>query len=280
MVKIAVEEPFTSVKEALQKRGYEAEMLGDKTEAMDYDCVVVRDKEDLTDFHMNVPLVEAKGRTLEEIVDEVEERLVRIGKIPAPPSSGGITGSSFLKGAATGAIVGAAAGLLLTPKSGKEMQAVVKEKTSDTKEKLGGVTEKAKGTVGQVKEKTSGVTEKAKGTLGQAKEKTSGVTSTVKEKVKGPVDNLKAKRQEMQETKELKKQEKVVKQEAKAEEKAQKEHEKAEKQAEKEIKKAEKESSKEKGSIEVVELGDADVTTNASGGATIVSTEANKNNKK
>lgn len=273
MVKIAVEEPFTSVKEALQKRGYEAEMLSDKTEAMDYDCVVVRDKEDLTDFHMNVPLVEAKGRTLEEIVDEVEERLVRIGKIPAPPSSGGITGSSFLKGAATGAIVGAAAGLLLTPKSGKEMQAVVKEKTSDTKEKLGGVTEKAKGTVGQVKEKTSGVTEKAK-------EKTSGVTSTVKEKVKGPVDNLKAKRQEMQETKELKKQEKVVKQEAKAEEKAHKEHEKAEKQAEKEIKKADKEASKEKGSIEVVELGDADVTTNASGGATIVSTEANKNNKK
>nr|WP_316047050.1 hypothetical protein [Planococcus glaciei] len=101
-----------------------------------------------------------------------------------------------------------------------------------------------------------------------------------KKKVKGPVDNLKAKRQEMQETKELKKQEKVVKQEAKAEEKAQKEHEKAEKQAEKEIKKADKEASKDKGSIEVVELGDADVTTNASGGATIVSTEANKNNKK
>lgn len=261
MVKIAVEEPFTSVKEALQKRGYEAEMLDDKTESMDYDCVVVRDKEDLADFHMNVPLVEAKGRTLEEIVDEVEERLIRIGKLPAP-ASGGVTGSAFLKGAATGAIVGAAAGLLLTPKSGKEMQAVVKEKTSGTKDKLGGVTEKAKGT------------------LGQAKEKTSGVTSTVKEKVKGPVDNLKAKRQEMQENKELKKQEKVVKQEAKAEEKAQKEHEKAEKQAEKEMKKADKEASKEKGSIEVVELGDADVTTNASGGATIVSTETNKNTNK
>jgi gas vesicle protein len=262
MVKIAVEEPFTSVKEALQKRGYEAEMLDDKTESMDYDCVVVRDKEDLADFHMNVPLVEAKGRTLEEIVDEVEERLVRIGKIPAPPSSGGITGGAFLKGAATGAIVGAAAGLLLTPKSGKEMQAVVKEKTSGTKDKLGGVTEKAKGTVGQVKEKTS------------------GVTSGVKEKVKGPVDNLKAKRQEMQQSKELKKQEKVVKQEAKAEEKAQKEHEKAEKQAEKEIKQAEKEAAKEKGSIEVVELGDADVITNASGGATIVSKDTDKNDKK
>ncbi|MDN7245104.1 YkuS family protein [Planococcus shenhongbingii] len=268
MVKIAVEEPFTSVKDALEKRGYEAEMLDDKTESMDYDCVVVRDKEDLADFHMNVPLVEAKGRTLEEIVEEVEERLVRSGKIPAPAPSGGITSSSFIKGAATGAIVGAAAGLLLTPKSGKEMQAVVKEKTSGTKEKLGGVTEKAKGTLGQVKEKTSGVTEKAKGTVGQVKEKTSGT-----------VDNLKAKRQEMQESKELKKQEKAVKQEAKAEEKAQKEHEKAEKQAEKEIKKAEKEAAQDKGSIEVVELGEADVLTNASGGATVVSKETDKSNK-
>ncbi|WKA58200.1 YkuS family protein [Planococcus shenhongbingii] len=261
MVKIAVEEPFTSVKDALEKRGYEAEMLDDKTESMDYDCVVVRDKEDLADFHMNVPLVEAKGRTLEEIVDEVEERLVRSGKIPAPAPSGGITSSSFIKGAATGAIVGAAAGLLLTPKSGKEMQAVVKEKTSGTKEKLGGVTEKAKDTLGQVKEKTSG-------TVDQVKEKTSGT-----------VDSLKAKRQEMQESKELKKQEKAVKQEAKAEEKAQKEHEKAEKQAEKEMKKAEKEAAQDKGSIEVVELGEADVITNASGGATVVSKETNKSNK-
>lgn len=249
MVKIAVEEPFVSVKDALEKKGYKAEMLKDKTDAVDYDCVVVRDQESLSDFHMNVPLVEAHGRTLYEIVEEVEERLVRSGKIPAPQSyednSGG--GGSFIKGVVTGAVVGAAAGLLLTPKSGKEMQTTLKEKTSGSKEKLSG-------TVEQVKGKTSGVTDKAK----------------------GKVDEIKAKREEKKEDKELKKQEKEVMKEAKAEEKAQKEHEKAEKQAEKEMKKAEKEAEKEKGGIEVVEFGASDVTTTDSGSATITPKDTSK----
>ncbi|MFD1861570.1 YkuS family protein [Planococcus chinensis] len=260
MVKVAVEEPFVSVKDALEKKGYNAEMLKDKTDAVDYDCVVVRDQESLSDFHMNVPLVEAHGRTLYEIVEEVEERLVRSGKIPAPQiyEESGNGGSGFIKGAVTGAIVGAAAGLLLTPKSGKEMQATLKEKTSGSKEKLSG-------TVEQVKGKTSGVTDKVK-------DKTSDVT----DKAKGKVDELKAKREDKKEEKELKKQEKEVEKEIKAEEKAQKEHEKAEKKAEKEIKKAEKEAAQEKGGIEVVEFGASDVTTTGSGSATITPKDTNK----
>ena len=268
MVKIAVEEPFVSVKEALVKKGYKAEMLDDKTDSVDYDCVVVRDQEDLADFHMNVPLVEAKGRTLQEIVDEVEERLVRSGKIAKPLSqtNGGSGGSAFIKGAATGAIIGAAAGLLLTPKSGKEMQAAVKEKTS-------GSTQKASDTAAKTKEKLSGTVEQVKEKVGQVKEKATDAT----DKTKGKVDELKAKRQEKKEDKELKKQEKAVIKDAKAEEKAQKEHEKAEKQVEKEVKKAEKEAGQAKGKTQVVELGDADIMQNDSGGATI--TPKNENDK-
>lgn len=262
MIKVAVEEPFVSVKEALEKKGYFAEMLQDKTDAMDYDCVVVRDLEDLADFHMNVSLVEAKGRTLYEIVEEVEERLMRGGIIPESDSSdeGGHKGGGFLKGAVTGAIVGAAAGLLLTPKSGKEMQETLKEKTAGSKEKLSGTVEQVKGKVGTAKEKAADVSGKTK--------------------VK--VDELKTKREEKKEEKEVKKlekevekelkaEEKAVEKEQKMEEKAVKEHEKAEKKADKEIKKADKEAEKEKGGIEVVEFGESEVKKNDSGEATITS---------
>lgn len=256
MVKIAVEEPFISVREALVKKGYKATMLDDKTNAMNYDCVVVRDKEDLADFHMNVPIVEAKGRTLFDIVEEVEERLVRSGKIAEPALAGksGMSGGKFIAGAATGAVIGAAAGLLLTPKSGKEMQQTVKEKTSGSKEKLSGVTEQAKEKAGQMKEKSSGLAEKAK----------------------APVDKLKAKQQDMKENKELKKQEKAIKKDAKAEEKAQKEHEKAEKQVEKEEKKAEKEAKKDSGGVKVVELGDASIENNNDGKVSVMPTDKEK----
>ncbi|MDN7242086.1 YkuS family protein [Planococcus sp. N028] len=270
MVKIAVEQPFTSVKDALEKKGYKVDMLDQKSDSVSYDCVVVRDKEDLADFHMNVPLVEAKGRTLYDIVEEVEERLVRSGKISAPAGleKGGM--SPFLKGAATGAVIGAAAGLLLTPKSGKEMQGTVKEKATDT--------------FGQVKGKTSDITSIVKEKAGPVSEKVKGTVDQAKEKAKGPVDNLKAKRQEKKEEKELVKQQKAVMKEAKEEQKAvenevkqeqkaQKEHEKAEKKAEKEIKKAEKEAKQEKGGIEVVELGDASIEKNDNTGGVIISSK-------
>ena len=263
MVKIAVEHPFTSVREALEKKGYQADMLEDKSDSTDYDVIVVRDQEDLADYHMSVSLVEAKGRTLYEIVEEVEERLVRGGKIQAPQpteaerkESGG--GGGFLAGAATGAVIGAAAGLLFAPKSGKELQEIVKEKATSSKDQDG---ESSGGAMDQVKEKAN-----------QLKDKTSGIT----EKAKGKADELKAKRVEKQEEKELKKQEKVVEKEAKEQEKAQKEHEKAEKAVEKEIKKADKEADKEKGGIEVVELGDASVEKDSTGSVTVKAEDKNK----
>lgn len=272
MVKIAVEEPFTSVLQALLQRGYMAEMLEDKTDAMDYDCVVVRDKEDLVDFHMNVPLVEAKGRTLFEIVEEVEERLVRSGKIMPPPpmESEEKSGSGgFIAGAATGVILGAVAGLLLAPKKGKEMQEMLKEKTAGSKTKLSD-------TVEQVKEKAADVSDKTKHKVDELKEK----ATEASDKTKGRVDELKTKYEEKKEEKELemheKEAEKELKAEEKAEEKAVKEHEKAAKEAEKEMKKAEKEAEKEKGGIEVVEFGDSAIEKNDSGDVTVQSVDKSK----
>ncbi|MBT2569871.1 YkuS family protein [Planococcus sp. ISL-110] len=265
MVKIAVEHPFTSVREALEKKGYQTDMLDDKADSTDYDVIVVRDQEDLADYHMSVSLVEAKGRTLYEIVEEVEERLVRGGKIQAPQpteterkESGGGAGG-FLAGAATGAVIGAAAGLLFAPKSGKELQEIVKEKAASAKEHDD---EESGGAMDQVKEKAN-----------QLKDKTSDITEKAKEKA----DELKAKRVEKQEDKELKKQEKVVEKEIKEHEKAEKEHEKAEKAVEKEIKKADKEADKEKGGIEVVELGDASVQKDSAGNVTVKAEDKSKN---
>ncbi|MDQ0427935.1 gas vesicle protein [Planomicrobium stackebrandtii] len=269
MVKIAVEHPFTSVREALEKKGYQTDMLEDKSDSTDYDVIVVRDQEDLADYHMSVSLVEAKGRTLYEIVEEVEERLVRGGKIQAPQpteaerkdNSGG-GGGGFLAGAATGAVIGAAAGLLFAPKSGKELQEMVKEKAASSKDQDG---ESSGGAMDQVKEKAN-----------QLKDKTSGIT----EKAKGKADELKAKRaekqEEKQEEKELKNQKKVIEKEIKEQEKAEKEHEKAEKAVEKEIKKADKEADKEKGGIEVVELGDASVQKDSTGSVTVKAEDKNK----
>ena len=268
MVKIAVEHPFTSVREALEKKGYQTDMLDDKSDSTDYDVIVVRDQEDLADYHMSVSLVEAKGRTLYEIVEEVEERLVRGGKIQAPqPTEAEMKehngGGGFLAGAATGALIGAAAGLLFAPKSGKELQEIVKEKVASVKEDDG---EKSGGALDQVKEKAN-----------QLKDKTNDITEKATEKAKEKADELKAKRVEKQEDKELKKQEKVIEKEIKEQEKAEKEHEKAEKVVEKEIKKAEKEADKEKGGIEVVELGDASVQKDNAGNVTVKAEDKSKN---
>ncbi|ANU22109.1 YkuS family protein [Planococcus donghaensis] len=274
MAKVAVEHPFTSVREALEKKGYQADMLEDKADSTDYDVIVVRDQEDLADYHMSVSLVEAKGRTLYEIVEEVEERLVRGGKIDNPQpteaerkESGG--GGGFLIGAATGAVIGAAAGLLLAPKSGKELQEIVKEKAVALKEENA---EGSGGAIDQVKEKAT-----------QLKER----TNDIKETAKGKADELKAKRMEKQEEKEVKKQEKAIekevkeqekamKKEEKQEEKAEKEHEKAEKTVEKEIKKANKEAGKEESGTEVVDLKDATVTKDNAGNVTVKAEDPNK----
>lgn len=171
MVRIAVEHPFTDVRRALKKKGYQTEMVKQTADAAGYDILVARNQNTFIGSDVDGSVVETSGLTVNEIVEEVEERLQRAGKIAgnadaAKSSSGG----GFATGVLTGALVGAAATLLLTPKSGKEIQSVVKEKISS-----GDSGEDGNGKLSQVKEKaaekTNQVKEKAADTTNQVKEK-------------------------------------------------------------------------------------------------------------
>jgi gas vesicle protein len=178
MVKIAVEQPFTDVRRALKKKGYQADMVKQVTDAIGYDAIVVRNQNAFAGSQIEGSLIETRGRSVNEIVAEVEERLQRAGKIAGTAyaeKSG--SGSGFTAGIITGAVVGAAAALLLAPKSGKEMQVLVKEKipsgNSDGSGKLSQVKEKAADLAEQAKEKATGLTEQAKEKVGAAKEQKS-----------------------------------------------------------------------------------------------------------
>lgn len=175
MVKIAVEYPFQDIRQALQNKGYQTDMVEQENDASVYDVIVVRDQRALNASSIKGSLVETRGRSVNEVVNEVEERLQRAGKIPgtakaAKSSSGSGSGSGggFMSGVFVGVLVGAATALLTTPKSGKELQGMVKEKIPSGDSDSGG-------TMSQVKEKAAEVTS-------QVKEKATETTSQVKDK--------------------------------------------------------------------------------------------------
>ena len=167
MARIAVEYPFTDIKQALVKKKYAADMVDPNADASVYDVIVVRNQHALNTSLINGSLVETRGRSVNEVVKEVEERLLRAGKIPgtakAEKSESG--GGGFKSGILTGAVVGAAAALLMTPKSGKEMQSLVTEKISSGNSEGTGKLEK-------VKEKAMQAAEQVKGKAQDSKEQT------------------------------------------------------------------------------------------------------------
>lgn len=172
MAKIAVEYPFQDIRQALQNKGYQADMVEQENDASVYDVIVVRDQRALNASSIKGSLIETRGRSVNEIVKEVEERLQRGGKIPgtadaAKSSSGsGGSGGGFMSGVFVGALVGAATALLTTPKSGKELQGMVKEKIPSGDSEGGG-------TMSQVKEKAAEVTSQVKDKADEMKDKKS-----------------------------------------------------------------------------------------------------------
>ncbi|MDN7242500.1 YkuS family protein [Planococcus sp. N028] len=207
MVKIAIEQPFTDIQQVLQQRGYQADMIDQKSEGASYDVVVVRNVESYEGVQTQGSLVETSGRTVIEVVQEVEERLQRAGKTLAPkqsitsPSLASDTvaagGGGFVTGLLTGAVVGAATALLLAPKSGKEMQKVVKDKVASTSSGEGG-----SGKLSQVKEKAAGIAGQVKDKVGSSSgEGGSGKLSQVKSKVTDIADQAKGKVSELKEKK-------------------------------------------------------------------------------
>ena len=189
MVRVAVEHPFKDVRRALKKKGYEAEMVKQTADAAGYDILVARNQNTFIGSNVEGSVVETSGLSVNEIVEEVEERLQRAGKIPGNANAAkSSSGSGFTTGVVTGALVGAAAALLLTPKSGKEMQSTVKEKISsgnsdeDENRKLNQVKEKATETANQVKEKVTDATKQVKEKAADRKEQNEDSGSKEQEK--------------------------------------------------------------------------------------------------
>ncbi|SFE59537.1 YkuS family protein [Alteribacillus iranensis] len=182
MARIAIEQPFTDVRDELSRIGFEAEMLLNKTDAPDYDCVVVRGIEDLTDMRMNTPLVEAKGRTVHDIIEEVKDKLERTGEIREAPPSGKVSkiakfassgssktgessGKSMVSGMLVGTALGVVTGFLLAPKSGKELRQQMNEKAGQTKEQATVMTNKVRERSAATTSNVMNMTNKAKETV-------------------------------------------------------------------------------------------------------------------
>lgn len=95
------------------------------------------------------------------------------------------SGKDFVIGAVVGGVIGAAAALFLTPKSGKDLRSDVVVQASNLKGKSIGLTSQAKETAGVLKEK---------GTVlaSQAKEKSVQLTKKVQEQAGPVVDKVKS----------------------------------------------------------------------------------------
>lgn len=77
MAKVAVENPFTDVKQALEEKGYQVEMFGSDENVSGCDIGVVRALGDVNVDQFDFPVVSVEGRSVQDIVDNVEERLNR-----------------------------------------------------------------------------------------------------------------------------------------------------------------------------------------------------------
>jgi hypothetical protein len=79
MSRVGVEESLTDVRAALEEKGYEVVDLYSMEEAANCDCCVVTGlDQNVMGMTTDVPggsVIQAKGRTAEEVCQEVEERL-------------------------------------------------------------------------------------------------------------------------------------------------------------------------------------------------------------
>ncbi len=73
MAKIAVEEPLTDIKQALEEKGHSVEMFINEEDLPSCDCCVARGTEDLSDNQLNnVPVVDVTARSVNDVVSKVE----------------------------------------------------------------------------------------------------------------------------------------------------------------------------------------------------------------
>lgn len=74
VVKIAVEQPYEDVMNALVARGYEAKMFTTDEDVTGYDIGVVRAINEGNTHEFNFPVVTMKGMSIEDVVQAVEKK--------------------------------------------------------------------------------------------------------------------------------------------------------------------------------------------------------------
>ncbi|TLS35438.1 YkuS family protein [Pseudalkalibacillus caeni] len=168
MAKVAVEQPLTDVKQGLEENGFKVMLFQDEEKVQGYDCCVVRDSEDITAQGLDMPIVDARGRSVNEIVSEVEERLQR-----RQGNDVKINNHSTMKqvttGILAGSIVGATAALLYAPKTGKGLRSDIAEKTQSAREKTMQLTNSVKEKSSTIKDSFSNKTKQAKNKVSEMK---------------------------------------------------------------------------------------------------------------
>lgn len=74
MKRIAVEQPYKDVAEALQAKGYETKMFNTDEDVKGYDIGVVRAINEGNTHEFDFPVVSMRGMSLEDAVQAVDEK--------------------------------------------------------------------------------------------------------------------------------------------------------------------------------------------------------------
>ncbi|MGN7386159.1 YkuS family protein [Sporosarcina sp. SAFN-015] len=74
MVKIAVEQPYEDVMNALVAKGYEAKMFTTDEDVTGYDIGIVRALNEGNTHEFNFPVITMKGMSIDDVVQAVEEK--------------------------------------------------------------------------------------------------------------------------------------------------------------------------------------------------------------
>jgi hypothetical protein len=75
MAKIAVEEPFSDVKTALEEKGHEVTMFETDENVSGYDIGVVRAINEGHNDEFNFPVISMKGQSIDDVVNAIETKL-------------------------------------------------------------------------------------------------------------------------------------------------------------------------------------------------------------
>jgi len=75
MAKIAVEQPFADVKEALEEKGYEVQLFESDENISGFDLGVVRALNDGNTDQFDFPVISIEGLSINDVVARVEQSL-------------------------------------------------------------------------------------------------------------------------------------------------------------------------------------------------------------